>query len=63
MGEMARGLCQIVVSALKSKRDLALESASLLYVIVFVPIWQRAVEPAVMRARRVASLRPGPRLR
>ena len=29
MGEMVRGLCQIVVSALRSKRDLALENAAL----------------------------------
>jgi putative transposase len=29
MGEMVRGLCQIVVSALRSKRDLVLENAAL----------------------------------
>jgi len=29
MGEMALGLCQIVISALRSKRDLALENAAL----------------------------------
>ena len=29
MGEMVRGLCQFVVSALRSKRDLALENAAL----------------------------------
>jgi len=34
MGEMVRGMCQIVVSALRSKRDLAPENAALRHQVI-----------------------------
>ena len=44
MGEMVRGLCQIVVSALRSKRDLILEKAAPRHQLMDSPL-----DPSVSR--------------